>query len=228
MPPRSQIAVVIARFEDLISLGLRTLLEDDDSVAVVAHDIANDRISAVLRAHRPRVLILDSDALRDPVRVRELTLEHPETRLVLLGTAVSTAEAAQLLAFGASACLSKATQARDVRNAIHLASRGLQVMPQGGAEAHDPSSLLTRREGEVLQLLRQGSSNAQIALDLHIGVETVRTHARNIYGKLGVSSRRELVALPARLPEPARSATAHPGRHRAAPSRAVARRRLHD
>ena len=44
----------------------------------------------------------------------------------------------------------------------------------------------------MLLLLRQGHSNAQIALALHVGVETVRTHARNIYRKLGVSSRREL------------------------------------
>ena len=101
-------------------------------------------------------------------------------------------------------------------------------MPQGAAEPHDASSLLTQREGDVLQLLRQGLSNAAIALDLQIGIETVRTHARNIYRKLGVSSRRELVALPARLPEPARPAAAHPGRHRAAPSRTAVRRRLHD
>ena len=104
-------------------------------MSVVAHDIAYDRLSTVLRAHHPRVVVLDSDALRDPVRVRELTLEQPETRLVLLGTAVSTAEAAQLLAFGASACLSKATQARDVRNAIHLASRGLQSHAPGRRRA---------------------------------------------------------------------------------------------
>jgi DNA-binding CsgD family transcriptional regulator len=52
--------------------------------------------------------------------------------------------------------------------------------------------LLTKREGEVLPLLQQGRSNAQIALALQVGVETVRTHARNIYRKLGVSSRREL------------------------------------
>ena len=52
--------------------------------------------------------------------------------------------------------------------------------------------LLTAREAEVLELLQQGMSNAQIAHTLSIGVETVRTHARNIYRKLGISTRREL------------------------------------
>ena len=57
--------------------------------------------------------------------------------------------------------------------------------------------LLSRREAEVLPLLQQGHSNAQIALALQVGVETVRTHARNIYRKLGAPSLR--VAAPAAL-----------------------------
>jgi DNA-binding CsgD family transcriptional regulator len=64
----------------------------------------------------------------------------------------------------------------------------------GGAKA--AGGLLSRREAEVLPLLQRGDSNAQIALALHVGVETVRTHARNIYRKLGVASRRELTAAP--------------------------------
>ena len=229
MPTRSPITVAIARFEDLLALGLRTLLAEDASVTVVAEDIAYDRIPVVLRAVRPHVLILDPGALHDPAQVRKLSLDHPETRLVLLAADWSSAEAAQLLAFGASACLSKATQARDVRNAIHLASRGLQLMPHGAHDARPADvagSLLTQREGEVLQLLRNGRSNAQIALDLQIGIETVRTHARSIYRKLGVSSRRALVALPAPSVVPLRPPAVRPTRRRAA-ARGGARRPLH-
>ncbi len=216
MHARSPITVAIAHFEDLLALGLRTLLENDPSVIVVAHDIAHERIPVLLRAHRPRVLILDVGGLRDLAQVRELSVHHPETRMVLLGAGLSTAECAQLLAFGASACLGKDTQARDVRHAIHLASRGLQVMPRGApdAHAHVGDSLLTRREGEVLQLLRQDRSNAQIALALQIGVETVRTHARSIYRKLGVASRRALLALPPPPAKPAGPAVTRPARRR--------------
>jgi DNA-binding NarL/FixJ family response regulator len=63
--------------------------------------------------------------------------------------------------------------------------------PSGSATAG--GQLLTRRESEVLPLLQQGHTNPQIALALHVGIETVRTHARHIYRKLGVSSRGELV-----------------------------------
>ena len=191
MDARPLISVVIARFEDLLALGLRALLEDDPNLSVVAQDVTYDRISVVLQAHDPDVLILDFGGLSDLATVRELSLEYPHTRLVLLADDPSPADAAQLLAFGASACLAKDTQARDVRHTIHLAARGLQVMPRG---AQIGQSLLTQREADVLHLLRQGHSNPQIALQLAIGVETVRTHARGIYRKLGVTSRRALVA----------------------------------
>lgn len=200
MVPPPPISVAIARFDDLFGLGLRAMLADDPSVSIVAQDVAYDRLPEVLGARRPSVLILAAGGLRDLAQVRELSTQHPGTHLVLFSKDLAAVEQAQLLAFGASACLAWNTQARDVRNAIHLASRGLQISPRAAPEAsaarvRDP--LLTRREGDVLLLLRQGLANGQIALELHIGVETVRTHARHIYRKLGVASRRALLALPA-------------------------------
>jgi DNA-binding NarL/FixJ family response regulator len=123
----------------------------------------SERISTILRSHRPRVLILDVAQLRNLGQVRELTVEFALTCLVLLSTGQLGAESSQLLAFGASACLRKDAQGRDLLNAIHLASRGLQLMPLGAPDLHGTQvrdSLLTAREGDVLLLLRQGRSNA--------------------------------------------------------------------
>jgi DNA-binding NarL/FixJ family response regulator len=194
-------------------------------VAVVARDILPARIEVMLRAHRPRVMLLDVGSLRDFAQVRELSLAHPATHFVLLGYGLSSADSAQLLAFGASAYLAKDVQTRDLLNAIHLASRGMQLQLRPQGESAD--ALLTTREGDVLLLLRQDRSNAQIALALHISVETVRSHARKIYRKLGVTSRRALLALPAVPPAaaPVPAAAGHPGRRRPAP--AVARRSRH-
>ena len=63
-----------------------------------------------------------------------------------------------------------------------------------GEQAVGPE-VLTPREAEVMDLLRTGRSNAEIAQALHVSIETVRTHARRIYRKLGVRTRRELRAL---------------------------------
>ena len=196
MPSHAPITVVLAHFDDLFAGGLRKLIESDPSLLVVASDVDQGRIGVVLRAHRPDVAILDIDALGKLAEVRELCVSHPATRLLLLGHDPTAAECAQVLAFGASACLGGDTQSRDVINAIHLASRGLQLIPRArpasGAPLGRGVSQLTRREAEVLPLLQQGRSNAQIALALGVGIETVRTHARNVYRKLGVRTRREL------------------------------------
>jgi DNA-binding NarL/FixJ family response regulator len=223
--PGSPVSVVVARFDDLLARGVHALLATDPSLAIVAQDIEQRRISVVLRAHRPDVAILDANALDKLADVRELVVAHPATRLVLFVGELSSAECAQLLAFGASACLARDTQARDVLNAVHLASRGFKLVPRfagsHGGVALD-GQLLTRREGEVLPLLARGRTNPQIALELEVGVETVRTHARNIYRKLGVSSRNELTAPsvderappPASQIGPARRAAARPPRTR--------------
>jgi DNA-binding NarL/FixJ family response regulator len=226
MHAHSPITVAITRFEDLLALGLQAALEADPSISVVARDVAPARIGSMLRVHRPGVLVLDVGALRDYSQVREIASEHSETHLVLLGHGLSSVESAQLLAFGASACLTTGTQVRDLRNAIHLASRGLQLqLLPVSPDVQVTEPLLTPREGDVLVLLRKNSSNAQIALTLGIGVETVRSHARSIYRKLGVSSRRTLLALAGAPAAPTAAAHAvHPPARRHAASRSVRRR----
>jgi len=194
----SQVGVVVARFEDLVDRGLQALIDEDEHIELQARGVAHERLPAAIAAHRPQVALLNYGSLRTPLEVRELVATHPGTHLIVLANRPSPAECNQMLAFGATACLSKETQARDVLSAIHLASRGLQVLrrtaPSAAADAPPQTGpeLLTPREAAVLELLQTGRSNGEIAAQLHIGVETVRTHARSIYRKLGVRSRREL------------------------------------
>jgi DNA-binding NarL/FixJ family response regulator len=185
--------VAFGRFDDLLARGLRGLVEDDPSLELIAGNVDRAQLETLLRGRRPRVVILDAASLRSPAEVRRLAAAHPTTHLVLLAERPSSVECAQLLRFGAAACLAKSTQVRDVRNAIHLASRGLQLTPRQ-ARGEIGSGLLTERELEVLAQLQQSRSNAQIAAELHVSIETVRTHVRHIYRKLGVSSRRELLS----------------------------------
>jgi DNA-binding NarL/FixJ family response regulator len=190
-PPR--IPVIVGRFEDLAALGLHALLGSDPALEVVASDVAPDRLETVIAEHLPRVALINFGTLRSPVEVHDLHVRHPECRTIVLANRPSPVECQQLIAFGAAACLSKETQGRDILNAVHLASRGLHVLPRPGEGAAGPE-LLTAREADVLELLQAGRSNGEIAVALHVGVETVRTHVRNIFRKLGVSSRRELSA----------------------------------
>jgi NarL family two-component system response regulator LiaR len=197
MPARAPVRVALAQFEDIVQRGLSAMIQEDENLELVAAGFGHDELNTALDGNAPHVAILNFGSLNNAAELRELHRRYPQTRLVVLANRPTALEARQLLAFGATACLSKSSEARDVLHAIHLASRGLHVLPATEPSDAPPPGpdVLTHREAEVMELLRSGRSNAEIAQTLHVSVETVRTHARRIYRKLGVKTRRELRSL---------------------------------
>lgn len=199
------ITVLLARFEDLVGAGLRSLIAEDPNLRVVADDVPAGQLPAAIAEHEPRVALVNFGTLRGAAEIRRLSADHPGTRLVVLANHPTPGECSQLLALGATACLGKRVEGRDVLNTIHLASRGLHVLPHatpatpGGPLLPD---VLTPREADVLDQLQLGRSNAEIALALSVSIETVRTHARSIFRKLGIKGRRELARGAAHAREP--------------------------
>jgi len=211
---RAPVTVLASTFEDLVTIGLRQIISEDTNLHLIADNVPLDGLESAITEHTPSVVLLNFGSLPSPAYVYQLHQQAPETRIVVLANRPTAAECNQLLSFGATACVSKETQGRDIINALHLASRGMHVMPRSAAASTGPSAerlemtepdLLTAREADVLELLQQGHTNAEIAHELSIGIETVRTHARNIYRKLGISTRRDL----ARLTRPQNGAAAH-------------------
>src|SRR5438105_3362649 len=149
---RHVVAVALARFEDIVSRGLQVLIEEEESLRLVAKDVQQEQLAQVLDSYRPDVAILNYGSLSSASELRELHQTFPATRLVVLANRPTPSECRQMLAFGATACLAKSTQSRDVLHAIHLASRGLHVLPPASIEFHVPDGpeLLTPREAEVL------------------------------------------------------------------------------
>jgi DNA-binding NarL/FixJ family response regulator len=197
---RTPVSVVVAKFEDLVAIGLTHLINEDPNLRILDDQLLPSAIERSIEAHGPDVAVLNFGSLTSAAQVFQLHQAFPATRLVVLANRPTASECNQMLSFGATACLSKETQGRDVVSAIHLASRGMHVLPRSAASGNGDggvkgSELLTPREADVLELLQDGATNAQIAQALSIGLETVRTHARNIYRKLGISSRRDLARL---------------------------------
>jgi len=191
-------SVVAAEFEDLVSIGLSVMIEEGSNLDLVAKDVPMGEMHAAIAEHSPNVVLLNLDMLRGPEDVLALHREFPGTGIVVMANRPTAGQCAQLLSFGATGCLSKETEARDVVTAVHLASRGMHVLPRSAAAGGGVGRMglegaeLTAREEEVLELLQDGRTNAEIAEALSIGIETVRTHARSVFRKLGVPSRREL------------------------------------
>jgi DNA-binding NarL/FixJ family response regulator len=159
------VTIVSARFEDLVSIGLQSLISEDPNLELVASDVDLDRLESVLDEHRPSVVLLNFGSLPNQAMIYQLHQSHPETRVVVLANRPSAAECNQMLSFGATACISKETQGRDIINAIHLASRGMRVLPRQTAASdglfdrfdHLPEAdILTSREAEVLGMMARG------------------------------------------------------------------------
>jgi DNA-binding NarL/FixJ family response regulator len=200
------IRVLLADDEELVRTGLRLILGTEPDLEVVGE--AADGRQAVELAHSTDadVLLLD---LRMPVLdglAALRALADLPLAVVVLTTFDTDANVREALASGAAGFLLKDAPADRLVSAIRAAASGDAVLSRPVAQrvaaelATRPSARplaladeLTAREQEVLGLMAQGCSNAEIASALHIVEGTVKTHVARILMKLGVRDRLQAV-----------------------------------
>lgn len=198
-----EIKVVIADDHRVVRSGLRMLLDAEEGMHVVAE--AGDVPTAlqVIRAHRPRVAVLDlnmpgGSGLDAIPALREST---PETAIVVLTMQDDPAYARQALQSGAAGFVLKEAADDELLEAVRLAARGETYLnPKLGARLAaappapaGPPDDLSDRELDVLRLIALGHTNAEIGKQLFLSVRTVETHRAHIQRKTGRSTRAELV-----------------------------------
>jgi two-component system response regulator NreC len=195
--------VMIADDHAVVRTGLRLLLDAADGLEVVAE--AGDVPDAIrmVKAHRPRVAVLDltmpGGSMLDAIA--DLSASTPETAIVVLTMQDDPAFARRALQNGALGFVLKEAADEELLEAIRLAARGENYLnPRLGArmaaaptEPQGPPDDLTDREVDVLRRIALGHTNAEIAGQLYLSVRTVETHRAHIQQKLRRSSRAELV-----------------------------------
>jgi DNA-binding NarL/FixJ family response regulator len=174
-------------------------LRSDDGIEVVGEAV--DGREAVESAHRlrPDVILMDllmpvMDGISAIAAIRN---DLPEVEVVALTSFLEDHLVTEALRAGAIGYLLKDTDADSVRRAVWAAASGqVYLSPTAAArlvrEVQVPSNVteqLTRREIEVLILVARGRSNKEIARELLIGQQTVKTYVSNIFSKLNVQSR---------------------------------------
>ena len=97
------------------------MIGEDPSLELLARDVPMAEIEAAVARHQPDVVLFNFGTLSAPADVLRLHQEFPDTRVVVLAHRPTAAECNQMLEFGATGCLSKETEARDIVSAIHLA-----------------------------------------------------------------------------------------------------------
>jgi two-component system response regulator NreC len=213
-PDSAPIKLVIADDHAIVRSGLRMLLDAEPDFEVAAE--AGDVQSALhyVRAHRPRVLILDLNMPGEPSlpAIGSFAEASPDTRIVVLTMQSDPAFAREALRAGALGYVLKEAADAELVEAVRLAAQDRTYLhPELGAklaaappERPGPPDDLTYREVEVLRLIALGHTNSEIAGQLFLSVRTIESHRAHIQQKLRLSTRAELVryALDKNLIEP--------------------------
>ena len=201
-----KITVAIAEDHRLVAEALATMLSFADEFDVVGLADSGEGIIDIVATRHPAVALMDVsliglggiDATR---RIRE---EHPETKVLMLTMHDDPETVRDAIAAGASGFVPKNVGRQDLTTAIEAVAAGagflhpsvtrpfFKAFGEMAESARDVG--LTEREKAVLEQLATGKSTKEIAKELYVGEETVKTHLSSVYQKLGVGDRVQAVA----------------------------------
>jgi two-component system, NarL family, response regulator NreC len=198
-----RITIILADDHAAMRECLRTLLDGETDIDVIAETDSLESVIGQVRARHPDVLVLDL-GMPDPgsgiEALSRLSREAHDTRIVVLTMNDDPAFARRALDNGAAGLVLKEMADSDLPEAVRAASRGKRYLSPliatklGGGKSSANAGKLTPREREVLRLIALGHTSVEIARKLGLSPRTIETHRARIHRKLGLDTRAELVA----------------------------------
>jgi two-component system response regulator NreC len=202
------ISILLADDHTILRQGLSALLEAEPDFFILGEASTGLETLQKVQTLDPDVLVLDL-ALPD-INGLEITRQvrhsNPRTRIVILSMHAKEAYVLEALNSGASAYVLKGSEAHELIEAIHQATRGIRYLSpplsDQSLEAYiqltrgqefDPYETLTNRERQILHLAAGGSSSNEIARRLTISPRTVEQHRAKVMAKLDLHNQSELV-----------------------------------
>jgi two-component system NarL family response regulator len=217
-----KIRVLLADDHDLFRRGLAEVLSEEQDIDVIGE--ARDGRDAVAKAthSRPDVVFMDLNMPgQSGIEATAFLNQHlPNIKVLVLTVSEEPADLFKALSVGALGYVLKTASPREIVDALRQVNQGWVVVSPSmaprflselgyppksrpselGSDAREsPDSQLTLREHEILQLVARGMSNAEIASQLVVSENTIKTHIKNILGKLHSKNRSEAVAYASRL-----------------------------
>ena len=204
------IRIALVDDDALIREGLRMIIDQAEDLEVVATAGNGEEALRVAAEHRPDVILMD---VRMPVldgieATKRITDKADAPRVIILTTFELDEYVFEALRAGASGFLLKRTEPEQLVSAIRVVAGGEALLspsvtrrlieeftrrPQTGSI--ERLSMLTEREREVLLLIARGLSNQELAEQLFIADNTVKTHVKRIFTKLGARDRAQAIVI---------------------------------
>ncbi|MGI5129416.1 response regulator transcription factor [Pseudonocardia sp. CA-107938] len=203
----SVIRVLLVDDDELVRAGLRVILDAEPDIEVVGEAGDGSEAPGLVRSLTPDVVLMDvrMPAVDGISATRHLVRSFPEPpRVLVLTTFGNDGYVYDALQAGATGFLLKRARPAEIAQAVRTVAVGdsllfpaavrdlIAVQGRVGADGLAKAGL-TEREGEVLRAVARGLSNAEIARELVVGVETVKTHVGNVLAKLGARDRTQAV-----------------------------------
>ncbi len=194
------IRIFIADDHAIVRMGLATLLGAQEGFEVVGEAMDGEQAVARALKLKPDIAVMDlvmpkKDGVAATAELRE---KLPACRCLIL-TSFGTAEDLRgALDAGAAGILLKSTANSRLVSAIRKVASGKTFIAEDVEQIiaeEPPMPELSPRQREILESITRGLSNAQIALQLDIGAESVKTHMTKLFEKLGAANRSEAVAI---------------------------------
>ncbi len=204
------IKVLIADDQEIVCQGLKKILQSDPEIEVIATANNGQQALDMIAAERPDLVLMDLQMpLMNGVQaIRRLRVSHPRLPVLVLTTYMDDKWLFDAIRSGASGYLMKDRPRQELIDAIKgtatgdayidpsVAGKVLSSVASGSSKKEfDQSYNLSEREQEILTLLAEGLSNAEISQRLWLSEGTVRNYTSTLFAKLGVSDRTQAVIL---------------------------------
>jgi len=195
------IRLLIVDDHKVVRQGLRFLLQHEADIEIVGEAADGEQAVALVQQHVPAVVLLDllMPKMDGLIALRAMKEISPSTQVIILTSHQGDDELFDAIKAGALSYVLKTAGVDVVVESVRAAARGESLLDPSvaakvleemrSARGRDGVDPLSRREVEVLSELARGRSNKEIAKELSIGEETVKTHVSNILSKLHLADR---------------------------------------
>lgn len=192
--PRTNIRLLVVDDHPPVRFGMVALIKSQPGMEVVAEASDGEEAVEVYEDVRPDVVLMD---LRMPgmggvEAILAIRKKHPEARIIVLSTYDLDEDIHRAIQSGAKSYLLKDMPIEEIAGTIRSVYEGNAALPRQVADRLTERSQreqLTERERDVLESLIRGRSNKEIAANLHISEDTVKSHLKALFAKLRVRDR---------------------------------------